>query len=98
MHAVVKIGPAQYLVTPGQEILVAGSGAEPAQVLLVSDGEKTSVGQPTVAKGKVTTEILGQVKGRKIRVAKYRAKSRYRRVVGFRPLLTRVKIDSISTS
>lgn len=65
------------------------------EVLLLVDGKKVKIGQPLVKGAKVEAQIVDQVKGKKIRVATFKAKSRYRRVKGFRPLLTRVKILSI---
>jgi len=101
--AVVKIGGHQYKVTEGEEIEVPkiegekGTALNLEKVLLVADGEKVKVGQPKVKGAKIEAEIIGQVKGEKIRVATYKAKTGYRRVKGFRPLLTRIKIKKIST-
>jgi large subunit ribosomal protein L21 len=41
---------------------------------------------------------MGDIKGEKIRVAKYKAKVRYRRVTGHRQSLTRIQIESIGTA
>lgn len=101
--AVVKIGGHQYKVTEGEEIAVdklegeKGKNLTLNEVLLVVDGEKVKVGQPWVKEGKVEAEIVDQIKGEKVRVAKYRAKTGYRRVRGFRPLLTKIKIKKISS-
>ncbi|MBM3209371.1 50S ribosomal protein L21 [Candidatus Shapirobacteria bacterium] len=100
-YTVVKIGGKQYRVTEKEEIVVAKlpqkekEAVEFAEVLLVRDGEKLAVGQPLVKGAKVKGVILSQFKGEKIRVAKYKAKSRYRRVIGFRPLQTKVLIEKI---
>lgn len=47
---------------------------------------------------KVSAKVLADFKGEKIRVAKFKAKARYRRVIGFRPSLTRIQINSIGDS
>lgn len=65
------------------------------QVLLVVD-DKPHIGKPTVAGAKVTGKVIGNIKGDKIRVAKYKAKVRYRRVTGFRPQFTKIKIEKIN--
>jgi large subunit ribosomal protein L21 len=100
-YAVVKIGGSQYKVAEGEMLAVAklegkkGQELKFEEVLLLVDEKKTLLGQPKVEGAKVKAEIVEQLKGKKIRVATYKAKSRYRRVKGFRPLLTRVKILSI---
>ena len=98
---VIKIGSSQYKVAEGDEIDVdkiegkKGSKLTFNQVLLLIDGEKVSVGQPLVKGVQIEAKILEQFKGKKIRVATYKAKSRYRRVKGFRPQLTKIKIEKI---
>jgi len=72
-----------------------GTKIEIKDVLLVVDKDKVNIGQPFVKGARVKAEILDQVKGKKIRIATYRAKSRYRRVKGHRKLLTRLKIEKI---
>jgi large subunit ribosomal protein L21 len=101
MFAVVKIGTSQYLVNPGQEVLIdfqakAGSKITFDQVLLLSDDEKITVGKPLVEKAVVTADVLGHPKGEKISVGKFKAKSRYHKFIGFRPHYTRIKITDIS--
>jgi len=100
-YAVVKIGGSQYKVAEGDEIAVdkidgeKGKSLNFEEVLLFVDKKRVTIGQPLVKNAKIKAEIVDQFKGKKIRVATYKAKSRYRRVKGFRPLLTRVKILSI---
>ena len=100
--AIVKVGGHQYKATEGGEIEVPriegekGTVLNLEEVLLVVDGEKVKVGQPQVKGAKVEAKIVEQKKGEKVRVAKYKAKTGYRRVKGFRPLLTQIKIQKIS--
>lgn len=100
-YAVVKIGGSQYKVAEGDEIAVdkidgeKGKSLTLEEVLLFVDEKRVTIGQPLVKNAKIKAEIVDQFKGKKIRVATYKAKSRYRRVKGFRSLLTRVKILSI---
>lgn len=100
MQAVVKIQGSQYLVSPGDELLVNNLDSTETklsfdQVLLYSNESKFFVGKPLVEKCVVNAENLGPVKGDKLRVAKYKAKSRYRRVIGFRSKLNRIRITDI---
>lgn len=82
----------------GARLLDKGGMIEFDQVLLfVLDGE-VKIGKPTLKNVKVKAKVLENFKGEKIRVAKFKAKSRYRRVLGFRPMLSRVKIEKIEAS
>jgi len=103
MHAAIKIGSSQYLVAPGQELLVDRINTDQKQlvfdqVLLVNDENLILVGQPFVPEYSVTAEVVDQLKGPKIKVFKYKAKSRYRKNRGFRASLTKIKILTISSS
>lgn len=101
--AVVKIGSSQYKVTEGEELEVEKIDGKKGEilnfneVLLFVEGDKIEIGQPTVKGLRIEGEIIDQIKGKKIRVATYKAKTGYRRVKGFRPLLTKIKIRKISS-
>lgn len=90
MYAVIETGGKQYRVSPGQtvevELLPAEPGSEVAleSVLLVSTDDKTLVGSPTVAGGRVITTVVREGRGDKIIVFKYKSKKRYRRTQGHR--------------
>ena len=101
-YAVIKTGGKQYKLQEDEEVVIDKIEGKKRgklsfdEVLLIVDEKKVQIGTPLVAKAKVSGEIVEQERGEKIRVAKFRAKSRYRKVKGFRPLLTRVKIKKIS--
>lgn len=100
-YAVVKIGGSQFKVTEGDKIDVdkrdekKGASVILDQVLLYVDEKKVKIGQPYLKNVKIKAEVLDHLKGKKIRVATYKAKSRYRKVKGFRSLLTTLKIEKI---
>ena len=102
MYAVIKTGGKQYRVQQGDVIFVEkiDSQADEAvtfeEVLLVNDGDQTRIGAPTVAGAKVEGKVLGQVKGQKIVVYKYKAKKNERKKQGHRQPFTAVKIEKIS--
>lgn len=95
--AVLRIKGKQYKVAEGDEILVDHLEGEKVifDVLLLSDGEKVEVGKPVVEKHQVVVKVLSQEKGKKIDVLKYKAKSRYRKHIGFRPSYTRLQISKL---
>lgn len=102
MQAVIQIGSTQYLVTKGQEILVdklksPGLTFPISQVLALIDGDLSRVGTPYLPDVTVTAQVLSEVKGDKIRIATFKAKSKYRRVKGFRAKYSKLKISDIST-
>jgi len=103
-YAVVEINGSQYKVAEGEELDVdkiegkKGKKLSFDKVLLMVDEKKRKIGNPLVKGAKVTAEILEQFKGKKIRVATYKAKSRYRRVIGHRSQLTKIKIKKITAS
>jgi large subunit ribosomal protein L21 len=102
MQAVIKTGGKQYRVKPGDVIRVeklAGSSGDTVEfdeVLMVSNDEGVAkVGSPLVEGVKVKGEILGNQKGEKIIVFKFKPKKGYRRKKGHRQVYTRVKITDI---
>ncbi len=102
MYAVIRTGGKQYRVAPGDILEVeklegqVGDTITLDDVLLVADGEKVTIGQPTVEGASVTAKITGQHRGEKILVFRYRPKKRIRVRRGHRQYLTRIQIESIS--
>jgi large subunit ribosomal protein L21 len=100
-YAVLETGGKQYMVEEGDVIEVEKIAQEAGKqyifdkILLVSSDEGVTLGYPYIEGINIVSEILEQKKGEKVRVAKFKAKSRYRRVNGHRQLLTSVKISSI---
>lgn len=65
-------------------------------VLLVSDGDKISVGAPYVKGAKVTVVVEDTFKDKKVLVFKYKSKKDYHRFIGHRQQYTKVRVDSIT--
>lgn len=97
-YAVISLQGHQYKVEEGQEILVDSLGGEKPdpKVFLVVDGKAVKIGTPEVSGAKVSLKVLGEEKGKKLYVQTFKAKSRYRRKKGFRPLYTHLLVQSIS--
>lgn len=103
-YAVVKIGASQFKVQEGDEFEVEklegkqGDAISLDKVLLYVNKDRIKIGQPLVKGVKIKAKIEKQLKGKKIRVATFRAKSRYRKVKGHRKLLTKIKVEKIISS
>jgi len=98
--AVVKIGGQQFIVTEKETLLVdllqEGTKELTLDALLVVDGDKVSVGTPTVKGAVVTAKVLDDlVKGDKIRVIRYKSKKRVHKENGHRQKYSRIEITSI---
>jgi large subunit ribosomal protein L21 len=103
MYAVVKVGGKQERVEPGDVIEVELMKADPGDVVelppivVFDDDGKAHVGKD-LSKAKVRARLLGDKKGDKLRVFKYRPKSGYRRSQGHRQLLTLLEIQEVALS
>ncbi len=101
MYAVIQTGGKQYKVSPGDVVRVEKLEAKPGDtielkdVYLVADGEKVSVGKPTLASAKVTAEVVGEVRGEKLLIFKHRRRKGYRNTNGHRQDFTTLKVKEI---
>ena len=75
--------------------MAEGDTVELDRVLLIADGDRVTVGAPTVDGAKVVATSQGDGRGKKIIVFKYKPKVRYRKKTGHRQLYTRLVIDKI---
>jgi len=100
MYAIFRSGGHQYRAAEGETVeverLAAAEGEQVTfdEVLLVS-GHDVVVGQPLVASATVRGTVVGEVRGDKLTVFKYKRKNRYRIKSGHRQRYTRVRIDAI---
>lgn len=102
MYAVIKTGGKQYRVQEGDILMVEkleaadGSTVLFSEVLALSDDNGLKVGTPVVDGAVVEAQILGQGKGKKIIVYKYKAKKNYRKKQGHRQPYTKVQVMKIN--
>jgi large subunit ribosomal protein L21 len=102
--AVIETGGKQYRVSPGSIVRVEklegkeGDIISFANVLMYQTGTEPVVGAPFVEGVSVNAEVLGQMKGEKIRVFTYKPKKRQRRTLGHRQQITELKIVDIATA
>ncbi len=98
--AVVKIGGKQYIAAEKETLLVdllqEGTKELALDALLVIDGDKTTVGTPTVKGVKVAAKVVDEkVAGEKVRVIRYKSKKRVHKENGHRQKYSKIEITSI---
>ena len=105
--AVIQTGGKQYIVKPGDVIKVEklsgyddkrpeiGAKITFNEVLLVDDGDSTTVGTPLIEGAIVEATLVEEGRGRKVITQKYKSKVRYRNKKGHRQPFSEVKIESI---
>ena len=96
-YAIIKVAGKQYRVREGERLLVdrlhQDEGATFAPTVLLVGGDGAAKLDP--GDGVVTAKVLGDTKGPKIRIGKYKKRTGYRRHTGFRASLTQIQIESI---
>ena len=96
-YAIIKVAGKQYRVREGERLLVdrlhQDEGATFAPTVLLVGGDGAARLDP--GDGVVTAKVLGDTKGPKIRIGKYKKRTGYRRHTGFRASLTQIQIESI---
>ncbi len=104
MIAVIETGGKQYLIKEGDTLAIeklpveAGQEVEFDKVLLTAqaDGTDLKVGAPYLDGVTIKADLTDQYRARKIRVIKYKAKVRYKKVYGHRQHQSKVKIKSLA--
>jgi large subunit ribosomal protein L21 len=99
MYAIIETGGKQYRVSEGDILEVEKIGNKKSvtfnNVLMVSDGDKVSFGNPFLTFVKVTAEVLGNEKGGKVLIFKQKPRKGHRKLRGHRQTFTKVKIKNI---
>jgi len=100
MYAVVKTGGKQYRVAVGDKLKVESLKAEAGEtvtldhVLMITDGDKVEVGTPTLD-STVEAKVLGNGRGKKLRIVKFRRRQNSRTRTGHRQNFTELEITAI---
>ena len=101
MYAVIETGGKQYRVEVGTELEVELLQAEPGdnitldRVLLVADGDESTIGTPVIAEAAVEAEVVRRDRGEKLISFKYRPKARSRVKKGHRQELMILRITDV---
>ncbi len=100
MYAVVSTGGKQYRVAKDDVIVVEKLNAQVGDtvtfdVLLVADGDNVTVGADA-ASAVVTGEVVDHVRGEKLTVFKFKKRKGYKKTLGHRQELTKVRLTDVS--
>jgi len=99
MYAVIKTGGKQHKVKTGDVLEVELLGTDEDTItftplLVVDDDGKSHVGKD-IAKATVEAKLLGEQKGDKVKVFRYRPKTGYSKRQGHRQTMTLIEIGEI---
>src|SRR4051794_22629320 len=98
MYAIIEDGGKQFKVTSGDRLKIDRSVGEDEKtvtfdkVLLVGGAGDAKIGAPLVSGATVTADVIGAVKGPKVRTVKYRRRKGYHKTIGHRQKYVEVKI------
>ena len=102
IYAIIETGNKQYTVRPGDKIKVErldvaedDKGFTLGRVLAIGNDDKLTLGKPTVEGASVVASVIGNGRGEKITVFKFKSKARYSRKQGHRQSFTEVEIKNI---
>lgn len=101
MYAVIKTGGKQYKVAAGDKLKVeklvgdVGSTVVIDKVLLIANGESTTIGAPLVAGAKVSATVVSHGRGDKVMIFKMRRRKHYQKRQGHRQQFTELQIGAI---
>jgi len=104
MYAIVEIAGHQFKVEKDQKVFVNRLQTEEGKkvsfdnVLLLSDGDKVTVGAPAIDGAQVSAKVLKHLKGDKVIVFKKKRRKGYRVKNGHRQSLTEIQIEGIVAS
>ncbi len=102
MFAVVKTGGKQYKVAQGDVIQVekltveVGKTVALAEVLMLADNGKVTVGSPFIKNASVSAEVMAQDRSDKLIIFKKKRRQNYRRKNHHRQQFTVLKITGIT--
>jgi large subunit ribosomal protein L21 len=104
MYAIVEMAGQQFKVAKDQKVYVhrlaseIGDSVSFDNVMLLMDGDTTTVGAPAIEGAQVKAKVLGHLKGDKVIVFKKKRRKGYRKKNGHRQYLTQVVIEEIIAS
>jgi large subunit ribosomal protein L21 len=97
--AIIETSGRQYKITPDSTLELDKIDKKEGEkiifdkVLMVVSGDDINIGNPYLDGVSYEAELVEQKKGKKIHIRRFKAKSRYRRHIGFRPSISKVSMS-----
>ncbi len=101
MYAILKSGGKQYRVAAGDTFEIEklkvpeGETVELNGVLMIVDNDQVKVGSPTIENAAVIGHVVGNTKGKKVTIFKFKKRKNIRRKTGHRQKYIRIQVDEI---
>ncbi len=101
--AIIRSGGKQYKVAEGETLSVEklekkdGESVNFNEVLLINVAGSLKIGKPLIEKAQVKAKVVNTFRDKKVRVVKYKSKSRYTRTTGHRQSKTKILIEKIES-
>jgi len=102
MYAVIKTGGKQYKVAAGEKLKIeklagdVGSKVVIDKVLMINDGENTTIGAPLIVGATVNATVLSHGRADKVMIFKFRRRKHYRKTQGHRQSFTEILINDVN--
>ena len=102
MFAVIKTGGKQYKVQAGELVKIEkldveeGKTIKISDVLMLIDGDKTTIGTPNVKGATVSAKVNSHGRGPKIKIIKFHRRKHHRKQMGHRQAYTELSITKIT--
>ena len=102
MYSIIESGGKQHRVVEGERLklekieVATGETLEFDRVLMIGGDGDVRIGQPVLEGSKVTAEVLGQGRHKKVKIVKFNRRKHYRNEIGHRQWYTEVMITGIT--
>ncbi len=94
-YAVIRLGGRQFKVSEGEVIKLERQASDKNEVLLYSDGKNVAIGDPVLTNIEVVLKNLEDRRDRKVRIGRFKGKSRYRKIRGHKQPLSVFSVEKI---
>jgi large subunit ribosomal protein L21 len=102
MRAIIETGQTQVAVEPDARLRIPSLDVEVGtevnfdKVLLISDGGDSIIGKPYIDGAQVTAEVVGHGRDDKVKVFKFKRRTKYRKMRGHRQQYTEILVKKIT--
>lgn len=100
MYAIFKVSGFQFGAEEGTTVRIPTQNVEGKkltidEVLFIKDGDQALIGAPVLDGARIEAEVVGDTRGEKLLLYKYKRRTKYRRTQGHRQNYTEIKVNRI---